>query len=161
LQIEIAGRNGLRRFNHLARDLKVVHSICVRVSQFCWTPFPQKEDRAKESGFCAAVPCKPLQKSVNWRSAFRCVNVPNRGCNPKNNRTNNKMTEPLETTITARSILYGVCVTIGLLMSWFDGVPRLAIAQTALIASVLLFALLVGEAAVPKYRAITKRRNRL
>ncbi|HWM29843.1 MAG TPA: hypothetical protein VNQ14_15385 [Woeseiaceae bacterium] len=68
------------------------------------------------------------------------------------------MSEPSE--ITARSILYGVCVTIGLLMSWFDGVSNLAIAQTGLIASVLLFALLVAEAAVPRYRAITKRRRR-
>jgi uncharacterized membrane protein len=68
------------------------------------------------------------------------------------------MTEPSE--ITARTILYGVCVTIGLLMSWFDGVSNLAIAQTALIASLLLFALLVGEAAVPTYRAIAKRRRR-
>ena len=68
------------------------------------------------------------------------------------------MTELSE--ITARSILYGVCVSIGLLVSWLDGVSNLAIAQTALIASVLLFALLVGEAAVPGYRAIAKRRRR-
>ncbi|MEX2122611.1 MAG: hypothetical protein WD795_01875 [Woeseia sp.] len=62
--------------------------------------------------------------------------------------------------ITNRSILYGSCVTIGLVMSYFDGVPNLAIAQTALLASGLFFAILLGEVAVPRCRAIAKRRKK-
>lgn len=59
--------------------------------------------------------------------------------------------------ITARSKRFGACVCIGLLVSYLEGVSGLEIAQTALLASVLFLAFLLGEAAMPKYRSMFKR----
>jgi hypothetical protein len=60
------------------------------------------------------------------------------------------MTDPSE--VTTRSIRFGSCVAVGLLMSYLDGVSNLDIARTALIATVLFLAFMVGEAALMKYR---------
>lgn len=61
---------------------------------------------------------------------------------------------------TARSVRFGSCVLIGLLISYLDGVSILEIAQTALLASVLFLTFLVGEAALPRYRTMFKLRKK-
>ncbi|MEX2496225.1 MAG: hypothetical protein WD448_09065 [Woeseia sp.] len=56
------------------------------------------------------------------------------------------------TEVTNRSVLFGACVLSGLAISWIDGASGLDIAQTALLASGLFLAFLVGEATVTRYR---------
>lgn len=68
------------------------------------------------------------------------------------------MSDPSE--ITTRSIRFGSCVSVGLLMSYVDGISNLEIAQMALLASVLFLALLLGEAALPRCRAMFRHRKK-
>lgn len=62
--------------------------------------------------------------------------------------------------ITARSVLFGSCVSLGLLISHFQGVSGYEVTQTALIASSLFLAFLLGEAALPEYHKWKRARRR-
>lgn len=61
--------------------------------------------------------------------------------------------------ITARSKLFGACVSLGLVVSWLEGVSGLEIAQTALVACVLFLGFMVGEAGLGKYQRWAIRRR--
>ena len=54
--------------------------------------------------------------------------------------------------LTARSIWFVSCVSIGLFLGYMDGFPTMALAKTALIASVLFVAFLLVESLWRKYR---------
>jgi hypothetical protein len=62
--------------------------------------------------------------------------------------------------LTTRSIRFGACVGVGLLMSHLQGISPLEIAQTALVASSLFLAFLLGEAAMARYGRKMRRRRR-
>ena len=54
--------------------------------------------------------------------------------------------------LTARSIWFASCILLGLWLAYVDGIETRALVQTALLASVLFVAFLVGEALWKKYR---------
>ncbi len=64
--------------------------------------------------------------------------------------------------LNGRSVLFGACVLLGLVISWFEGASYLDLARTALLASVLFLCFLLGEAALGRYRhkLIRLRRKR-
>lgn len=65
------------------------------------------------------------------------------------------------TEINGRSVLFGACVLLGLVISWLEGATYLDLARTALLASVLFLGFLLGEAALTRYRhALVRLRRR-
>lgn len=62
--------------------------------------------------------------------------------------------------ITARSIRFGSCVSLGLLLSHLQGISGYEITQTALLASSLFLAFLLGEAGLAEYQKWTRARRR-
>jgi hypothetical protein len=62
--------------------------------------------------------------------------------------------------ITTRSIRFGSCVSLGLLWSHLQGISGIEITYTALIASSLFLAFLVGEAGMQEYEKIKINRRR-
>lgn len=56
------------------------------------------------------------------------------------------------TELNGRSVLFGACVLLGLVVSWFEGAAYLDLARTALLASILFLCFLLGEAAFARYR---------
>jgi len=62
--------------------------------------------------------------------------------------------------ITARSIRFGSCVCVGLFMSVLQGVPGIEIIYTALLASSLFLAFLLGEAGLAEYEKVKRKRRR-
>ena len=54
--------------------------------------------------------------------------------------------------LTARSIWFASCISIGLFLGYMDGFPAMALAKTALIAAVLFVAFLLVEFLWRKYR---------
>jgi hypothetical protein len=61
--------------------------------------------------------------------------------------------------ITTRSIRFGACVSMGLMMSHVQGVSGIDITYTAILASTLFLAFLLGEAGLAEYEKV-KRKNR-
>ena len=53
---------------------------------------------------------------------------------------------------TTRSIWFLSCVLFGLLLAWLDGIDLFAVAKTALLATVIFVAYLIGEAAWHRYK---------
>jgi hypothetical protein len=65
------------------------------------------------------------------------------------------------TEINGRSVLFGACVLLGLVISRLEGASYLDLARTALLASVLFLCFLLGEAALNRYRhALIRLRRR-
>jgi hypothetical protein len=62
--------------------------------------------------------------------------------------------------ITARSIRFGTCVSLGLFLSHLQGVSGIDITYTALLASTLFLAFLLGEAGVAEYEKLKRKRRR-
>jgi len=62
--------------------------------------------------------------------------------------------------ITTRSIRFGSCVSVGLLMSHLQGVSGIDITYTALLASSLFLAFLLGEAGMAEYEKVKRKRRR-
>lgn len=62
--------------------------------------------------------------------------------------------------ITTRSIRFGACVALGLLWSYLQGISGIEITYTALIASSLFLAFLLGEAGMQEYERIKINRRR-
>jgi hypothetical protein len=62
--------------------------------------------------------------------------------------------------ITTRSIRFGSCVSIGLFMAHLQGISGMEITYTALIASSLFLAFLLGEAGLQEYEKIKISRRR-
>jgi hypothetical protein len=62
--------------------------------------------------------------------------------------------------ITARSIRFGSCVCVGLFMSHLQGVPGIEIIYTALLASSLFLAFLLGEVGIAEYEKAKRKRRR-
>ena len=62
--------------------------------------------------------------------------------------------------ITTRSIRFGACVCVGLFMSHLQGVSGIEITYTALLASSLFLAFLLGEAGLAEYQKVKRKRRR-
>jgi hypothetical protein len=62
--------------------------------------------------------------------------------------------------ITTRSIRFGSCVAVGLFMSYLQGTSAIEITYTALIASSLFLAFLLGEAGLAEYAKLKRKRRR-
>lgn len=62
--------------------------------------------------------------------------------------------------ITTRSIRFGSCVAVGLFMSYLQGISAIEITYTALIASSLFLAFLLGEAGLAEYEKLRRKRRR-
>lgn len=62
--------------------------------------------------------------------------------------------------MTSRSVRFGACVAVGLFMSHLQGISGIEITWTALIASSLFLAFLVGEAAMAEYEKVKLKRRR-
>lgn len=64
--------------------------------------------------------------------------------------------------LTGRSIRFGSCVSIGLVISYLDGISSLEIARTALLASMLFLIFLIVEAALSRHeKTLIKYRKTL
>jgi hypothetical protein len=62
--------------------------------------------------------------------------------------------------ITTRSIRFGSCVCVGLFMSYLQGVSGIDITYTALLASSLFLAFLLGKAGLAEYEKLKRKRRR-
>jgi hypothetical protein len=62
--------------------------------------------------------------------------------------------------ITTRSIRLGSCVCVGLFMSYLQGVSGIDIIYTALLASSLFLAFLLGEAGLAEYEKLKRKQRR-
>lgn len=63
--------------------------------------------------------------------------------------------------LTTRSIRFSGCVAVGLLISGFQGIPALEIAQTALLAASLYLAWMLGEAGQTRYLKKKKKKAKI
>jgi len=62
--------------------------------------------------------------------------------------------------VTTRSIRFGSCVSLGLFLSHLQGVSGIDITYTALLASTLFLAFLLGEAGFAEYEKVKRKRRR-
>jgi hypothetical protein len=62
--------------------------------------------------------------------------------------------------VTTRSIRFVSCVSVGLFMSHLQGISGMDITYTALLASTLFLAFLLGEAGLAEYEKVKRKRRR-